>query len=370
MRENFRLSRAAAIYLSVWLFVADRSELPAQTAIETPPLQAATSEEPSQPDLLKSYRQVREQLAAAALAIANNRIEAEAIARAQTAAITEKFDALQAMLASERAQQQIEARRLASEQERQQLAASETNRIILWVAVAFGGVGVLTMLTTTFLQWKGFRRIAEITAQPHSLPVSTPPGRLPAGHEALSGDEAALSSQRLMSVIDRMERRILELEHTTVSPSPVVPAEAPTESTLSSPPAAAIDQAAKIASLLSKGRALLGANQATAAMVCYDEILGIDANHPEALVKKGSALERLHQDQAAIDCYDRAIKADRNMALAYLSKGGIFNRLQRFDEAVECYEQALRVEKSGKRNGVTRVSVSGEWPTNSSPQTA
>src|SRR5690606_29009793 len=124
------------------------------------------------------------------------------------------------------------------------------------------------------------------------------------------------------------------------------------------------DQATRIGALLKQGRSFLNASQAEDAVACYDEILALDPDHPEALVKKGSALERLKRDLEAIACYDRAIKADQNMALAYLSKGGVFNRLQRFDEAVECYERALQVEKSGKAVTVARVSVSGDWAAN------
>lgn len=229
------------------------------------------------------------------------------------------------------------------------------------------------MLATTLLQWRGIKRMTEVSAQQRPLPVPlSAPNWLPVGNSSPATEAITVSNQRLMSVIDRMERRILELEHTTAHPFPNSTSSdsvaeptptTPARTTLSS---AEKELAAKISALLGKGRSLLNANKANEAVACYDEILSLDANHPEALVKKGSALERLKQDLEAIECYDRAIKADRNMALAYLSKGGVFNRLQRFDEAVECYEQALQVEKQTKPGGVTRVSVSGDWPASGS----
>jgi tetratricopeptide (TPR) repeat protein len=111
---------------------------------------------------------------------------------------------------------------------------------------------------------------------------------------------------------------------------------------------AANDQAALITALLGKGWSLYNRNRAAEAVACYDEILKLDGNHPEALVKKGAALEQLKQDHEALQCYDRAIKADPRMAIAYLSKGRVCNRLQRYDEALECYEHALpaRAEES------------------------
>lgn len=360
--------RSGALCLILFLLVAVRSDLHAQVPAPEPTAPKPTAPaEINQAELLKSYLQVREQLHAAELAIANNRLEAEAAARAQATAITEKLDTLRSVLATEREQQQAEALRLAAEQERQRLAAQETNRIVLWVSIAFGCAGLFTMLITTLLQWRGIKRMVEVTAHPQPLPASVHQAWLGSGQPAPGGEAIALSNQRLMSVIDRMERRILELEHTAAQPLPASPVvEQVVEP--STPPwnaeTATADQASRIAALLGKGRSLLNANQAEEAVACYDAILALDSNHPEALVKKGSALERLKRDLEAIACYDRAIKADQNMALAYLSKGGVYNRLQRFDEAVECYERALQVEKSGKPITVARVSVSGDWAAN------
>ncbi|HEY4249327.1 MAG TPA: tetratricopeptide repeat protein [Lacunisphaera sp.] len=325
-----------------------------------------TADATSQAELLKSYLHVREQLHDAELAIANNRLEAEAAARAQAAAIAEKLDSIKSTFAAEREHQATEAQRAAAEQERQRLASQEANHIILWIAVSFGGVGLLTMLATAVLQWRGIKRMTEVTAQHPQLPAVAQQNWLTAGNNGPAGATVALSNQRLMSVIDRMERRILELETSAAQPLPATPVETVVEATTPRATPAALDQAARISALLGKGRSLLNANKAREAVACYDEILAIEANHPEALVKKGSALERLNQDLQAIECYDRAIQADRNLALAYLSKGGVFNRLQRFDEAVECYEKALQVEKQTKPPGVVRVSVSGEWPTSGS----
>jgi len=359
MQKKASLFRSGVLCLAAVLLAAGHSRLLAESDPENLSTKAVVPDELSQAELLKSYLHVREQLHTAELAIANNRLEAEATARAQAAAIAEKLDSIKSVIASERERQEAEAQRIAADQERQRLSSQESSRIILWIAAAFGGVGVLTLIATALLQWRGIRRMTEVTA--HRPPVGgSPQGWLTTTNPGPLGDTVALSNQRLMSVIDRMERRILELESTGSLPSsaanPELPAEQVTPRT-----AVSVDQAARIAATLGKGRSLLNANKAAEAVECYDEILAIDANHPEALVKKGSALERLQRDQEALECYDRAIKADQNMALAYLSKGGVFNRLQRFDEAVECYERALQAEKVGKPISVTRVSVAGDW---------
>ena len=355
-------SRSGLIALALIVFASGHGETKAQATVETPPAKLTSADELSQAELLKSYLHVREQLHNAELAIANNRLEAEATARAQAAAIAEKLDTIKSVIATEREHQQIEAQRVAAEQERQRLAAQDTNRIVLWVAISFGGVGLITMVATTLLQWRGIKRMALVTAQHQLLPVPAQSGWLAASHSGPSNETVALSNQRLISVIDRMERRILELEHTAGPPEANAAGGAALEGNPVRPSATTpTTQSARVIALLGKGRTLLNANKAQEAVACYDEILTLEGNHPEALVKKGSALERLKKDHEALECYDRAIQADRNLALAYLSKGGIFNRLQRFDEAVECYEQALRVEKEGKPTGVSRVSVSGDW---------
>ena len=351
-------SRAGAIGLALAFLVIGQTAIQAQTPVAIPPPKAAGPDDLSQAELLKSYWNVREQLHAAELAIANNRLESEATARAQAATIAEKLDAIKGLIAAEREQLQNETQRAAADQERQRLAAEESNRFILWMAAALGAGGLAAMLATTLLQWRGIKLITQVTAHSQQLAVPAQSGWWPLGHDAPSGETIALSNQRMMAVIDRMERRILELEHTAVTPPAPVTGEAePPAAPLRKPPAP-VDQAARIVALLGKGHSLVNANKAREAIACYDEILTIDPTHVDALVKKGAALERLKQDREAIECYDRAIQADGNTVLAYLSMGGIYNRLQRFDEAVECYEQALRVELESRQTGIRRVSVS------------
>jgi tetratricopeptide (TPR) repeat protein len=194
--------------------------------------------------------------------------------------------------------------------------------------------------------------MTEVTGLRAQLAAPARTGLLP-GETAVASDQTvAFSNQRLLSVIDRMERRIFELEHTASPPLPAAPAPAPVPSSngtdASHRSTAASDQAAWVAVLLAKGRSLLATNKPQEAVVCYDEILKLDLQNAEALVKKGTALERLNRDDEALRCYNRAIEADRKMTLAYLHKGGVCNRLGRYEDALECYEQALRAEEKGK----------------------
>lgn len=347
MRTLVMLSRVGALALALLCLGAAPGGLRAQATAAAPPPKSAGPEDLSRDELLKSYLQIREQLHAAELAIVNNRLESEAAARAQAAAIAEKLDAIKAEMASERERQQVEAQRAAAERERQQAEAQRSYRTVLYVAAAIGGVGLLAMLFTTLFQWRSIGRIVEVTALRPQLPEPARLGLSPGENGAPSGEAVALSNQRLLSVIHRLERRIAELEHTA---GPALPpaAEPPPRPEPTRRAAAANDQAARVTALLGKGWSLHNRNRAAEAVACYDEILKLDANHPEALVKKGAALEQLKQDLEALQCYDRAIKADPKMTIAYLSKGRVCNRLERYDEALECYEQALPARAEAK----------------------
>jgi tetratricopeptide (TPR) repeat protein len=355
--KNFALlPQFGALSVALLILATLGSGLMAQAAAENPSIKANTPEELSPAELLKSYLQMREQLHTTQLAIANNRAEAEAAARVQANTIAEKLDSIKAAMEAERQRQQIETLRINAERERQQIETQRSNRTILWVAVGFGGVGLLAMLLMPLMQWRAINRMAETAALRPQLPAPMGQALLTAGSGAPSDQTVAQSNQRLMSVIDRMERRIFELEHTAIQPLPApsaAPATAlpPSNGTLpgatdsSRRTEAASDQATWITLLLNKGRSLLSANKAREAVTCYDEILKLDGNHPEALVRKGAALERLNRLEEAILCYDRAIEVDQKMTLAYLYKGGVCNRMQRYDEALECYEKALQTQE-------------------------
>ena len=334
----------------------------AQTAAEAPAARSTTPDDLTPSELLKSYLQVREQLYSAQLAIINNRVESESKARAQSAAVAEKLEAIKSAIEAEREGHRLETQRANAERERQRLEMEQANRNILWIAGAVGLAGLLALLVTPLIQWRTMNRITEIVALRPQLPAPGTPSLLPAEAGAPLEQTVNGSNQRLLSVLDRMERRILELEHTAgPAANPVaVPPFSPSTTFANGQPESdvasrrAADQAAWIAVLLAKGQSLLTANKAKEAVACFDEIIKIDEKNTAALVKKGSALERLKQDESALHCYDRAIELDQKLTLAYLYKGGVCNRLKRFDEAVECYEEALKAEEAGKRTTTVR----------------
>lgn len=360
------LFRFGALGVAALFLIVARSELSAQSATDVPHVTSVTSpEELSQTELLKSYLELRKELYATQLAIANSRAEAETAARLRAAAITDKLESIKSSMEGERERHRVDTERANAERERfrtdmerlnaerewQQAELERSNRSVLWIAGIGGGLGLLAIFLTPLFQWWTIQRLSATAWHPPARSI----GLLSDGNgEVAATDQAvAVTNQRLMSAIERMERRIFDFEHRWCNPGSTTltndrsgsdgshyaafPAAAQTVGTA--------DPASHISGLLAKGQSLVEAGKITEALTSYNEVLKLDLNHPEALVKRGAALERLKQDEEAIQCYDRAIKADRKMTLAYLHKGAVCNRLERYEEALKCYQQALLAEE-------------------------
>jgi tetratricopeptide (TPR) repeat protein len=306
----------------------------AQTLTNAPAASPAAGESNgvTQQELMQSFLHLQEQLHEAKLAIEANKTESQRSAESaskQATEITQKLADIKLAIDDNRKQQQDELNR--------------SNRALLWVAVVFGLAGMGAMAFTAFFQWRTVNQIASLAPIRAQLPAGASAGLLGAGD--IAGGTVELSNQRLMSVIERLERRVLELERPISATEPGVDsANGGGEGSVDS-----AEPNATIARLLGKGQSFLEEDQPEQALDCFNEILELDEDHPEALVKKGASLERLRRDEQALQCYDRAIKADDKMTIAYLYKGGIFNRLERYNEALECYEQALRAQGAQER---------------------
>ncbi len=319
------------------------------------------TEETNAQETLRAYLQLQEQLRVTRLAIEHDRLEAEAASTRNAEALASRLQAIEQSLASQRAQE-LEV-------------LQSSNRLMLVVAATLAGAGLLTILLMAYSHWRTLNRLAEIAgALPAGTAIRVGPAlpALDSGERGLvAASPAEQSNLRLLDAVERLEKRLLELEHTAgpqwseasgredgggkmEDGSPVshipyaishIPSGASVEGTAPPEEAAVVTDAGRITSLLGKGESLLNLDKAEAALACFDEALTLAPNHTEALVKKGTVLERLRKLDEAIECYDRAIAADRSMTIAYLYKGGLFNRMARFSEALECYEQALRTQE-------------------------
>jgi len=311
-------------------------------------------------DMLRGYLQLQEQIHAAQLAIDQTRQESKEAAEQTANALLTRLKALEETMTASRAR------------ELELLKASNTvmqnsNRNMFVVGAAFAVIGFLAVLSMAYFQWRAVHRLAEISAilpaVPH-LGAGPVMAALGPGEASVHGAGAAEQSNlKLLDALQRLEKRLLELEHTagtepTKDEAPPVaalsgatPGNGNGERATGAPAPEPATEAAKPAEqesidvLLKKGQAMLDDDRAEAALECFDEVLAIEPRHTDALVKKGAALERLHKLEEAVECYDRALAADDKLTIAYLHKGGLFNRMERFNEALECYEKALRTQE-------------------------
>jgi tetratricopeptide (TPR) repeat protein len=230
-----------------------------------------------------------------------------------------------------------------------------SDRMVLIAAGMFAAVGFAVLLIAGFLQLTAVNRLAAVAA---SLPGAMQAHGLGAGEgQLLPANMLEQSTTRFLSVIERLEQRVRELEASTKLPQSLpekVEVNDGQKILFELPPkqiapslAAGSEAGGPIDLLMGKVQTLLKLDQAEAALTCLDEVLTLEPGNTDALVKRGSALERLQRFDEAIQCYDRAIAQDNSMTMAYLHKGGVFNRMERYSEALECYEQALKTRSKG-----------------------
>ena len=288
---------------------------------------------------LRTYLQLQEQLHATRLAIESVGAEAKQAAAQNAEELAVRLRAVEQAVATQRAKE-LEA-------------MQSSNRNMLYVAGAFASIGCVAMLLMGYYQWRTVNRLAELSAGipagAMALGSMRPIAAIgPGSTHEVTAAPAINAHPELLETIQRLEKRVHELEH--ASPASLTNGSSETEKNGlthngDESNAPAVEEARSVNLVLGKGQSLLNLDKAEEALVCFDEALAMEPNNAEALVKKGTALERLRKLNEAIECYDRAIAADRSMTIAYLYKGGLFNRMERFGEALECYEMALRTQE-------------------------
>ena len=348
MNAKFRL-----IFLTVCLGFALGARIFADDTNAVSPPPTAEAAAPGAVTM-NGFLQIQEQLHATQLSIESNHQEAAMTAQRNADAMGVRIQTLEQTIAAQHAGD-VEASRKAQQ-------------FFLILAGTFGVVGLGIVVLMIYFQWRAFAQLVELsTQQTSALAMANGNGRaLPAVtalNEFAAPARAAVenSNARLFSVVDILEKRILELEQAARAPL------AGTTSTFAAPKQNGVqngivqngtspdakDREECVTNLLTEGQTLLDANEPEKALECFDVALNLQPNHGEALVKKGGALEKLARLDEAIACYDRAISANGSMTIAYLHKGGLFNRMARYDEALQCYERALQTQE---KNSVAKFS--------------
>jgi tetratricopeptide (TPR) repeat protein len=258
--------------------------------------------------------QLQAQLHEAQLQIEQSREENSALAQSNSDAMNTRIAQLEQNISAQRANDAEVARR--------------TQQLTLYLIGSFGIAGLGVLLLMGYFQWRAFSQLAEISAH-HAALIEAGEGV----HQLAAPGRATVetSNARLLDVVGRLEKRILELESGG--------------RLLAEPLAKSIDP-------LDDGQKFLDANEPQKALECFEKFLSAQPQNAEALVKKASALEKLGRADEALAFCDRAISADASLVTAYLHKGGLLNKLARYEESLKCYEQAMLVQdkKSAPRN--------------------
>ena len=175
-------------------------------------------------------------------------------------------------------------------------------------------------MLSAFLQWQMVNRIKALAAtvpSAHGLSAGDEAQALGNGDAPLLGGGVARPTAEFLGAIDRLERRIHDMESTVHSPHTLAEgvngnggslelAAGPGQpATPVSPDALA--KAKTISVLLGRGQTQLKLDQPEAALASFDEVLVMDPENTDAMLKRGAALERLQRLNEAIACYDRAI---------------------------------------------------------------
>ena len=292
----------AGFFLAVRLFAADTNEWASSPGI--------TREE-----LANNYLQVQEQIHSSQLAIQQTQQAALDAAKSNADILAARLQSLEDTVAKQRASETDDARKNADE-------AHKTQQSTLFLAGAFGLAGLGIMLLMCYFQYRAFTQLAQISSSQHHTLTNGD-----AIHQLAAPGRATVETAnvQLLGVVDRLEKRINELESGQKMLPEIV--------------------GAKPADPLSEGQKFLDANLPLKALECFDKYLSAHPERADALVKRAAALEKLGRDDEALICYNRAIVADTSLVIAHLHKGGLLNRLRRYDEALNCYEQALLAQE-------------------------
>ncbi|HEY5232042.1 MAG TPA: tetratricopeptide repeat protein [Verrucomicrobiae bacterium] len=253
-----------------------------------------------------SLVQLQAQLHAAQLQIEQGREENSALAQSNSDAMNARIAQLEQAISTQRAGDAEVARR--------------TQQLTLYLIGSFGFAGLAILLLMGYFQWRAFSQLAQ-TSSHHAAMLEAGEGV----HQLAAPGRATVetSNARLLDVVGRLEKRILELEGGG--------------RLLAEPPAKSND-------LLADGQKFLDANEPQKALECFEKFLAVQPQNGEALVKKASALEKLGRADEALAFCDRAISTDALLVTAHLHKGGLLNKLGRYEESLKCYEQAMLVQ--------------------------
>jgi tetratricopeptide (TPR) repeat protein len=334
--------KSAQYFLFLVLFVISQPSVRAEdvTTAETlavAPATLALSNSIAEIDaqLLKNFLLLQDQLRNTQRAVEQGREQAAADARRADDLLTARLNLVEQSLTTQRAQELV--------------ALQESTRAVITIASVIMGTGLLVVLFAGFAQVRAMTRLTEVSRQ-LSLALPAPHlGEVPAHALLLGRESIQASNANLLDAINRLERRLEEMETRVSEKSSLSNGHKQIPAPTATSPAPGNSQ---LATLLGQGQALLNLDKAEEALDHFDEALRLEPRNVEAWIKKGTALERLQRTDEAIVAYDQAIAVDGSIATAYLFKAGVYNRQKKYAEALQCYEKALGAQQKSRAQSV------------------
>jgi tetratricopeptide (TPR) repeat protein len=280
-------------------------------------------------DAVNAFLQIQAQLHETQMSVESNRQQTAAVLQHDEDALASDIQLLEKSIGEQRVSEADSSRRV------EQTVA---------IAAAVGMLALAAVVTMVFLQLRTATKLIEMAMSSPSMPSMENGRALPVVETAAvlpPSARAALefSNARLLGVIERLEKRIMELEQTARIPLDEDHTNGMNGMSVETP------AERRITDLVVEGQLFLDTNKAEKAIYCFDAALDLQPNYSDALIKKAAALEKLERMDDAIACYDRAIEAEDTATTALLQKGGLLNRLARYEEALQCYERALRTQE-------------------------
>lgn len=293
------------------------------------PLAPATTNSSAEadPQMLRSFLLLQDQLRATQRAVEQAREEAQADARRAADVTAARLNLIEQTLNVQR-QQQLES-------------LQHSTSTMLKVIGASTAIGFLAVLFAGFMQVRAATRLAEVSRQLQAALPLTRFAELGAGASAaLNGEAIETTNANLLGAIDRLQQRLEEMEATTGG----------THTATNGHKQITVNAASnsQLATLLGKGQTLLNLDQLEEALEHFEQAIALDPRSIEGWIKKGTALERLQRIDEAIAAYDQAIAVDNSTATAYLFKAGVYNRQKKYAEALQCYEKALSAQQKSR----------------------
>ncbi|MDE3099849.1 MAG: hypothetical protein KGJ88_10275 [Verrucomicrobiota bacterium] len=251
--------------------------------------------------MMNGLLQIQAQLRATQLQIQKDRMEAAQAAQSNAAVAAAQVAQLEQTLARQRLDDTELIRR--------------TQQLAIYLAATIGLACLAIILLIVYFQQRAFSQLVQVTARHAAVAAAGGVHQLAAPGQAT----VDASSGRLLEIVGRLEKKIVELEDGSrliaAPPEPSAP--------------------------FAEDKRSPEANDNSNALADFEKMLETQPHNAGVLAKKAAALDKLGRLEEALAFYDRAIAADDSLVIAHLQKGGLLNRMARHEEALRSYELAL-----------------------------